>query len=608
MNFLRLLGRFIPIFKWRIIAYIILNVLASICSAFSFMAVIPLLNVLFGLSDTAIEFVDWASVDSYSEWIGALVNNTMFFLQNQISIYGPIRALMLIGVFILLMSFLSNIISYFAYWVRIPIRTGISRDLRRDAYTKILNMKLPAFSNENRGDFVSRMTSDVEEIDYGIGSTLDMLIKDPVNVLVLVIAMSGISGDLTIYSLILATISAVIVFILGKHMTTISLKAQALRGKILSAFEQTVGGLSTVKAFNAEKRFADSFSLVNNEARKAFNKSNRYYSIAWPSMDFFLTLSLVLILCVGGRLIFSGESSLQASELIGFLIIFFSVISPMRDMLKCTFGIRKAIASLNRFEKINGIETEDDEGEGFSPIENAPVLSFNHVSKSYEGIQILKDISFSVGRREVVAIVGNTGAGKTTIAKLAARFIEPTAGSVFLFGQDISRLKKSVLRRHVCYIGQDTTLFNDSIRNNISLLSDSIQEHDIEHVAKIVGIHDYIMGLPDQYDTIIGDRGLKLSGGQKQCLCIARALLCNPSILVFDESMAALDAETDKSVQFAISSCQGDKAIIVISHQKSNILSSDRVVAISDGKVVEDGVPEELLVSGGYLESLSKLW
>ena len=506
------------------------------------------------------------------------------------------------------MSFFSNIISYFAYWVRIPIRTGISRDLRKEAYVKILNMKLPAFSNENRGDFVSRMTSDVEEIDFGIGSTLDMLIKDPVNVIVLVVAMSGISGSLTIYSLILATISAVIVFMLGKYMTTISLKAQALKGKLLSAFEQTVGGLATVKAFNAESRFASSFSKINNEARNTFNKSNRYYSIAWPSMDFFLTLALVLMLCIGGRFIFSGESSLQASELIGFLIIFFSMISPMRDMLKCTFGIRKAIASLNRFEKVSGIETENDVGESFVPTDNAPILSFAHVAKSYEGISILKDVSFDVDKQQRVAIIGNAGAGKTTIARLATRFISPTSGQIFFCGQDISLLKKSELRKHICYIGQDTTLFNDSILNNITLLSDSISDDEMIRVSKLLGIHDYIMGLPDRYDTIIGDRGLKLSGGQKQCLCIARALLCNPSILIFDESTAALDAETESVVQSAITTCQGDKTILVISHQKTNILSADKVVAISDGQVIEEGSPNSLLKKDGYLATLSKLW
>ena len=469
-------------------------------------------------------------------------------------------------------------------------------------------MKLPAFSNENRGDFVSRMTSDVEEIDFGIGSTLDMLIKDPVNVIVLIVAMSGISGRLTFYTLILTTISAVIVFLLGKHMTTISLKAQALKGKILSYFEQTVGGLSTVKAFNAEKRFAEHFSVVNNEARNTFNKSNRYYSIAWPSMDFFLTLALVLMLSIGGRLIFSGESSLQASELIGFLIIFFSIISPMRDMLKCTFGIRKAIASLNRLEKVSGIETEEDNGECLSPVDDKPVLSFQNVSMSYEGRPILDDISFSVEKQQNVAIIGNAGAGKTTIAKLATRFIDPSSGAIYLFGQNIATLKKSELRKQVCYIGQETTLFNDSILNNITLLSDAISQEQVERVTKLLGIHDYIMGLPDQYGTIIGDRGLKLSGGQKQCLCIARALLCNPSVIIFDESTAALDAETESIVQSAISSCQGDKTILVISHQKTNILSANKIVAISEGKVIEEGSPSELLTRGGYLESLSKLW
>lgn len=608
MNFLKLLARFIPIFKWRILAYILLNVLASICSAFSFMAVIPLLNVLFGLSDATFEYIDLTSVNSYSEWIDSLVNNAMFLLQEQIALHGHTRALMLIGAFILTMSFLSNIISYFAYWVRIPIRTGISRDLRKDAYAKILNMNLPAFSNENRGDFVSRMTSDVEEIDFGIGSTLDMLIKDPVNVIVLVVAMSGISGSLTLYALILATISAVIVFMLGKFMTTISFKAQALKGKLLSAFEQTVGGLATIKAFSAEGRFAGDFSEVNNEARNTFNKSNRYYSIAWPSMDFFLTLALVLMLCIGGSLIFSGESSLQASELIGFLIIFFSIISPMRDMLKCTFGIRKAIASLNRFEKISGIETENDEGASFMPSDNAPILSFDHVAMSYDGISILKNVSFHVDRQRRVAIIGNAGAGKTTIAKLATRFVNPTSGKIYFCGQDISSLKKSELRKHICYIGQDTTLFNDSIRNNITLLSDAIADDEVIRVTTLLGIHDYIMELPDKYDTTVGDRGLKLSGGQKQCLCIARALLCNPSIIIFDESTAALDAETERVVQSAISACQGDKTILVISHQKTNILSADKVVAISEGHVVEEGAPDSLLKKDGYLAALSKLW
>jgi len=608
MNFLKLLGRFIPIFKWRIIAYILLNVLASICSAFSFMAVIPILNVLFGLSDTTFGYINLASVHSYSEWVDSLVNNVMYLLQEQIILHGPARALMLIGSFILTMSFLSNIISYFAYWVRIPIRTGISRDLRRDAYAKILNMKLPAFSNENRGDFVSRMTNDVEEIDYGIGSTLDMLIKDPVNVIVLIVAMSGISGRLTFYALILTTISAVIVFLLGKHMTTISLKAQALRGKILSSFEQTVEGLSTVKAFNAEKRFADHFSVINNEARNTFNKSNRYYSIAWPSMDFFLTLALVLMLCIGGILIFSGGSSLQASALIGFLIIFFSIISPMRDMLKCTFGIRKAIASLNRFEKVIGIETENDEGVSFVPADNVPILSFDNIAKSYEGASILENVTFNIEKQQKVAIIGNAGAGKTTIAKLATRYLNPSTGRILFCGQDISSLKKSELRKHICYVGQDAILFNDSIRNNITLLSDAISDDEMIRVSKLLGIHDYIMGLPERYDTIIGDRGFKLSGGQKQCLCIARVLLRNPSIVIFDESTSALDAETESVVQSAITACLGDKTILVISHQKTNILSADKVIVLSEGRVFEEGAPDLLLKEDGYLAALSKFW
>ena len=607
MNFLKLLGRFIPRFKWRILAYILLNFVSSICSAFSFMAVIPLLKVLFGLSAETFEHIDSASISSYSEAVDALVNNTMFALQQQISVYGPSRALLLIGAFIIMMSILSNGISFFAYWVRIPIRTGISRDLRRDSYSKILKMKTPAFSNENKGDFVSRMTSDVEEIDYGIGSTLDMVIMDPVKIIVLVTAMSGISGPLTLFSLILIIISAIIVFLLGKSMTAISLKAQSMRGKILSTFEQAVGALPTIKAFNAERHFEEAFASINDEARSTFNWQNRYYSIAWPSMDFLLTCALVLVLCFGGGIIFKGSNSLQASELIGFLIIFHSIISPMRDILKCTFGIRKATASADRLEKISRIECENTSGVELNLTDSEYSIRFEDVSKSYDDIPVLKNGSFSIMKGENVAIIGNTGAGKSTIARLVTGLISPDRGKIIIGNTDVSETSLQSLRGSVCYIGQDTFLFNDTLLNNITLLSDVAKDEVIKAI-KAVGLLDFIEELPNKYDTVIGDRGMKLSGGQKQCISIARAILANPKILILDESTAALDAENESRIGTVLRELMQGRTTLTISHQPSCIMSADRVIAIKDGQIVEDGAPSELVGKDGYLSTVSKFW
>lgn len=607
MNFLKLLGRFIPRFKWRILAYILLNFVSSICSAFSFMAVIPLLKVLFGLSAETFEHIDSASISSYSEAVDALVNNTMFALQQQISVYGPSRALLLIGAFIIMMSILSNGISFFAYWVRIPIRTGISRDLRRDSYSKILKMKTPAFSNENKGDFVSRMTSDVEEIDYGIGSTLDMVIMDPVKIIVLVTAMSGISGPLTLFSLILIIISAIIVFLLGKSMTAISLKAQSMRGKILSTFEQAVGALPTIKAFNAERHFEEAFASINDEARSTFNWQNRYYSIAWPSMDFLLTCALVLVLCFGGGIIFKSSNSLQASELIGFLIIFHSIISPMRDILKCTFGIRKATASADRLEKISRIECENTSGVELNLTDSEYSIRFEDVSKSYDDIPVLKNVSFSIMKGENVAIIGNTGAGKSTIARLVTGLISPDRGKIIIGNTDVSETSLQSLRGSVCYIGQDTFLFNDTLLNNITLLSDVAKDEVIKAI-KAVGLLDFIEELPNKYDTVIGDRGMKLSGGQKQCISIARAILANPKILILDESTAALDAENESRIGTVLRELMQGRTTLTISHQPSCIMSADRVIAIKDGQIVEDGAPSELVGKDGYLSTVSKFW
>lgn len=609
MKFIKLLGRFIPVFKWRILAYILLMIISSVFSVFSFIAIVPLLKVLFGLSDEAFTYIDPSTITSWSGAMDTMKNNVMFYLQGQINLYGPGRALIIIGGFIVLMSLLSNVVSYFAYWVRIPIRTGVSRDLRRDVYSTITQMKLDAFSDENRGDFVSRMTNDVEEIEYGIASTLDMLIMDPVKIVVFIIAMFGVSAKMTWLSLMLSIIGAAIVFLVGKHMTTISLKAQALRGKILSVFGQTLGGLQIVKSFNLEKRLETSFSVINEETRKVFNSQNRFYSIAWPGMDFFLTIVITIILCVGGVQIFENESLLEASELIGFLVIFYSMIAPMRDMIKCTYGIRKAIASAERVDYVNAVPREFYSGSNLESLsESEPVLKYQDVNLSYDGQEILHDINVTVNKGEKVAVIGNTGAGKSTLAKLALRFMDPDSGEVSFFGQNVKRLDLVLLRKSIGYISQEAYLFNDTIFNNISFADENATEEDVKHAAKIAGIHDFIMSLPDAYDTVIGDCGFKLSGGQKQCICIARAILKNAPVLIMDEATSSVDSETETKISRALDDIMNNRTVLIVSHHPREILRVDKVYVLKDGAIVESGTPESLLSEDSYLSRMVKFW
>lgn len=360
MDFFRLIFRFIPEYKGRITAYVLMNFVASVFSVFSFIALIPLIQLLFGLSDETFEYVETKGLSSFNGFLDAAKNNIMYYLQEQMAVNGKEWVLFAIGGFVVLMSFLFNIVSYFAYWVRIPIRTGISRSLRQDAYNRIVNMPVLAFSKENRGDFVSRMTIDVDEIDFGIGTTLDMFIKDPIQIIVYIVTMISISANLTIYGMALLLVICSIILYLGRIMQRITFQAQTNRGKILSMYEQTIGVLPVVKSYSTERDFSEKFSVLNYETQRIFNKQNRFYSLAWSCTDFSLVATIVLILCISGGLILNGESTIGPATLIAFLGVFYSLIAPMRDLMKCTFGIRKAMASLERLNRVLRIEQESD--------------------------------------------------------------------------------------------------------------------------------------------------------------------------------------------------------------------------------------------------------
>lgn len=609
MDFIRLLVRFIPQYKGRIIAYILLNFLCSICSVFSFIAIIPLVQILFKLSENTFVYISTQDVHSLSDILDITKNNIMFYLQEQIYVYGEYKVLLMIGGFVILMSFLFNFISYFAYWIRIPIRTGISRDLRRDAYDKITNMPINAFSKENRGDFVSRMTSDVEEAEYGIGTTLDMFIKDPIQIIVYTITMFGMSSQLALYAIIMISIVCFLVLFLGQIMQRISFDAQNNRGKILSLFEQTLGVLPIMKSFNSQQTFRDKFNKLNIYSQKVFNRQHRFYSLAWPSTDFLITIIIILMLCLGGKLILSGTSTINPAVLIGFLSVLYSIIPPIRDMMKCTFGIRKAMASVVRLNKILNIEDEiiNEEKNSLYLFYDIPVLEIKELTFKYDAEIILENISLKVYKNQKVAILGSTGSGKSTLLSLLMRLNDNYDGTILISNKNINTYNSHTIREHIAYVPQTPMLLNDSINNNITLNNKTYTENDIIEAAKKAHIHDFITSLTDKYETIIGDRGCNLSGGQQQCISLARAFIKDAPILIMDEGTSSLDTKLETSVMSTLFNNMSDKTMIVISHKISTVLNADYIYILNHGKIIDGGTPKELYNKEGYFRSMANL-
>ena len=587
MNYLGLIGQFFPKYKGSIGLNILFMALSSIFSIGGFSAVIPIINMLFGISEESIQIMNSPASSSFQDLFDFVKNNTLYYLQGASLEHGTGYGLMIIALFIIITSLLSNGCSFLAEFFRIPMRVGILRDLRKELYNKILDFPASLMSKDNRGDLVSRTTNDVLEVEWCVNNTLDLLIEHPIPVIIYLITLFTISPKLTLFAFVLLMLCALIVIVIGRSLKRLAHKGQSERGTILSQYEETIGGLTVIRSFNAEKQASERFEEINEENRRTFRKLNRVLALSSPVTRFTVSTVLAVLLWFGGNSILSGGTRLSGAEFVYFLLIFHSIIAPVRGIAKASYSIRKQVASLERINKVLNMEDGQTAGDlndnAVVKIEpDVPAIEFSHVSYSYEDdAPVLEDFSFVLEQGSSIAIVGSVGVGKTTAAELAIKLFTPQAGGIKVYGKDITTVSATSIRKVIGFVPQDAVLFNDTVFNNIALGADKASVKDVEEAAKKAGIHEFIMSLPEGYDTVVGDRGSRLSGGQKQQIALARAFLKDAPILILDEATASLDPETAASIMDVITELMRSRSTMLITHDEKVAAMADSIVKLS---------------------------
>ncbi len=608
-----ILLRFVPPYKLQMGLNILFNLLSTILSLFSFAAIIPVLRILFGLTAVDVQWTDLHTVSGLQQTLAALRSNLYYILNDQIALHGPGYVLLMLGIFLVVMTGFKCAAAWLANYFMVPIRTGVLRDLRQQLYDKILSLPMGYFTEARRGDVISRMTNDVNEVEASIMSALDILFKDPVMILVYLITLFVISWQLTLFVLILMPIAIFFIGRIGRSLKKASTKGQEQNAEILSSVDETLLGLRVVKGFNAQHKLRTRFNTLINATRLTFNRINRRYYLAHPLSEFLGTALIAIILWFGGLLILSDHATIDASTFIYYLVIFYSIINPSKDLSKAAYGIRRGLASLERIDAVLNTESNIIEPKQPQQMTFEQKIAFNHVHFAYNADrEVLTDICLEVPKGKTIALVGQSGSGKTTMTDLVPRFYDPTAGTITVDGIDIRSISTHDLRAQMGIVCQEPVLFNDTVYNNITFGVDTslpapnglTWSEAVEQAARIANAHEFIARMPEGYDTVIGDRGSRLSGGQRQRLSIARAILKNPPILILDEATSALDSESEKLVQEALEHLMAERTTLVVAHRLSTIKHADLICVLHEGRIVERGKHNELYALGGYYTKL----
>ena len=601
-DFISLIKRFVPPYKRQVILNIFFNILSAFLNVFSFALIVPILQILFKVNDKVYEYMPMDSSSIFNFKI--LENNVYYYLSQTMDTHSAAAVLLILGLILVVMTILKTGTTYLSAYFITDVRTGVVRDIRKQINDKVLSLPLGFFSNERKGDIMARMTGDVGEVENSVMSSLDMISKNPIMIMIYLGTLLFISWKLSIFVFILLPISGYIMGKVGKSLKKQSVEAQSQWGGMMSQIEETLSGLRIIKAFNAEEKMIERFDKTSNIFRNMSNRIARRQQLAHPMSELLGTITIVLVLWYGGSLILEGSGYMDASRFIYYLTIFYLIINPAKDLSKSAYAIQKGMASVERIDKILKAENNIKSPANPKPIPFNKEITYRNVLFRYETNWVIKDVSITIPKGKTIALVGQSGSGKSTMADLLPRFYDVNEGGIYIDDTNIKDANVHNLRALMGNVNQEAILFNDTFFNNISFGVENATMEQVIEAAKVANAHDFITATEKGYETSIGDRGSKLSGGQRQRVSIARAILKNPQILILDEATSALDTESERLVQDALEKLMKNRTTLVIAHRLSTIKNADEICVMSEGIIVERGHHDELYEMNGYYRKL----